>query len=336
MLENRKIVFEKPWEARLHTGELDDSSIPAGCALVRKRYSIISTGTELACLSGGESWFKLPGVAGYSCVAEVVKTGDGVENFVPGDAVFCYGAHSLYEIMPVEGIFLHVPSGIDPKFVPFIRMTSIAATAIRTSEIQWGDFAAVTGQGLVGNMAMQLARLQGASVIAVDMTDGRLAIAKQCGADLVINTAVQDAAETIKAFTGGRMVSTLIEATGVPAVANQAIEWVAQNGEMIFLGSPRGIFEADMTPFLNRTHLAAFNVSLKGAHEWKYPINRTPFVKHSLERNSELAFELIRQNKLSLAGLLTEIVTPDHCFDVYLKLKNNRDRYMGILFDWNI
>jgi 2-desacetyl-2-hydroxyethyl bacteriochlorophyllide A dehydrogenase len=335
MLENKKIVFERPWEARLKTEPLDDSSVPPGQVILKKRYSILSTGTELACLSGNESWFKMPGVPGYSCIGEIIKTAPDVKDFSIGDMVFCYGNHALYEVIPAEGIFLHVPRGLDPKWVPFVRMASIAATALRASRIEWGDFVAVTGQGLVGNMAVQLAKLQGAVVIAIDVLDRRLAIARECGAGLAINSANMNAAEEIGRFTEGAMVSTLIEATGVPAVGVQSIDWVGQNGELIFLGSPRGIFETDITPFLNRTHLASFNVTLKGAHEWRYPVNRTPFVKHSLERNSRLIMDLIVQKKLVVEPLLTELVSPSDCFDIYHNVRDHRDRYMGILFDWN-
>ncbi|MDR1420339.1 MAG: zinc-binding alcohol dehydrogenase [Treponema sp.] len=334
MLENKKIVFEKPWEARLKSEPLDDGSPVPGHVIVKKRYSLISAGTELACLSGGESWFRMPGVPGYCCVAEIVKAAPDVKDFAPGDTVFCYGNHSLYEVLPREGIFLHVPPGIDPKWVPFVRMASIAATAIRASDIEWGDTAAVTGQGLVGNMAMQLAKLQGAAVIAVDVIDSRLAISRTCGADLVINSAREDAAGEIRRFTDGAMVSTMIDATGVPAVAARAAEWVGQNGELVFLGSPRGTYVADFTPFFNRVHLAPFNVILKGAHEWRYPVNRTPFVKHSLERNSRLIMDLIFRKKLSVEPLLSEIVSPSDCFDVYNNIRNYKDRYMGVLFEW--
>jgi threonine dehydrogenase-like Zn-dependent dehydrogenase len=302
--------------------------------ILKKRYSIISTGTELACLSGGEGWFKLPGVPGYSCVGEIVKKAADVEDFSLGDAVFCYGNHTLYEVIPAEGIFLHTPQGIDQRWIPFVRMASIAATAIRASNIEWGDTAAVTGQGLVGNMALQLAKLQGAAVIAIDVIDSRLAVARTCGADLTINSSNTNAVEEIRRFTDDAMVSTLIEATGVSAVGVQSIDWVAQNGELIFLGSPRGVFETDITPFLNRTHLAPFNVTLKGAHEWRYPVNKTPFVKHSLERNSRLIMDLILQNKLAVEPLLTALVSPSDCHDVYNNVRNNKDRYMGILFDW--
>jgi 2-desacetyl-2-hydroxyethyl bacteriochlorophyllide A dehydrogenase len=334
MLENKKIVFEKPWEARLRIEPLDDSSVPSGHVILKKRYSIISTGTELACLSGGESWFKMPGVPGYSCVGEIVKKAADVKDFSVGDTIFCYGNHALYEVIPAEGIFLHTPQGIDQRWIPFVRMASIAATAIRASNIEWGDTVTVTGQGLVGNMALQLAKLQGAAVIAIDVIDSRLAAARSCGADLTINSANTDVAEEIRRFTDGAMVSTLIEATGVSAVGVQSINWIGRNGELILLGSPRGIYETDITPFLNRTHLASFNVTLKGAHEWRYPVNKTPFVKHSLERNSRLIMDLMFQKKLVVEPLLTELVSPSDCFEVYHKVRDNKDRYMGILFDW--
>jgi 2-desacetyl-2-hydroxyethyl bacteriochlorophyllide A dehydrogenase len=335
MLQNKKVVFNKPWEVSLHTEDLDDSNIPEGHALVKKIYSVISTGTELACLSGGEGWFKMPGVPGYACAGEVIKCGANVEGLKPGDKILCYGNHSLYAIMPVKGIFLPVPPGLDLKWVPFVRMATVAATAVRTSTIEWGDFAAVCGQGLVGNLAMQLASLQGARVIAVDVADNRLEAAKKCGAALTVNSTKQDAAKVIKEFTKGEGVSTLIDATGIPSLDIKNVEWVAQNGEMIFLGSPRGAYETDVTPFLNRIHLAPFNVTLKGAHEWKYPVNRIPFVKHSLERNSELVFDLIAKNKLILEPLLSKVVSPSDCSTVYSELRDKKDQFIGIVFDWS-
>ncbi|MDR2303433.1 MAG: zinc-binding alcohol dehydrogenase [Treponema sp.] len=335
MLQNKKVVFDKAWEVSLHTEELDDSNIPDGSVLLKKIYSIISTGTELACLSGNEGWFKMPSVPGYACVGEIVKCGPKVEGYKAGDKILCYGNHSLYETIPAKGIFMPVPHGFDLKWVPFIRMATIAATAVRTSVIELGDYAAVCGQGLVGNMAMQLATLQGARVIAVDVADNRLEAAKKCGAALTINSASRDALEAVKNFTGGKGVSTLIDATGISELDVKNVEWVAQNGEMIFLGSPRGVYETNVTPFLNRVHLAPFNVTLKGAHEWKFPINKNPFVKHSLERNSELMFDLIARKKIILEPLLSEVASPSDCSAVYANLRDKKDQYMGVLFDWS-
>jgi 2-desacetyl-2-hydroxyethyl bacteriochlorophyllide A dehydrogenase len=303
--------------------------------LLKKHYTLISTGTELACLSGLESWYVMPRVPGYTSVCEIVKKGDGVEKFNIGDIVFCYGNHSLYQIMKVQGVFLPIPSGIEKKYVPFARMASVAATAIRNSTIEWGDYVAITGQALVGNMAMQLAKVQGAKVIAIDILDEKLEYSKQCGADLVINSAKENAMEKIKEFTNGEMVSTVIDATGIPAVPIEAVQYISKGGELILLGSPRGKYETDAVPFLAKSHISSSDVTIKGAHEWRYPIAANPFLKHSIERNTRKIFDLMAEDRIVYKPLLTDIVSPADCFELYKKLNSNKERYMGILYDWS-
>jgi hypothetical protein len=58
----KKVVFVKPWEVELQKDIIDVDNIPSGHVLLKKLYSLISTGTELACLSGGASWFQFPAV----------------------------------------------------------------------------------------------------------------------------------------------------------------------------------------------------------------------------------------------------------------------------------
>ena len=334
MLEYDKIVFTSPWKAELLKDSIDDDNIPTGCVLLKKTYSLISPGTELACLSGTESWFPLPGVPGYCCVGEIVKKGAAVEEYEVGNRIFYYGSHSEYEVVKAEGIFLKVPEGIDEKIIPFVRMATIAATAVRVSDIELGDYVAVTGQGLVGNMAAQLAKAQGAVTIAVDICEKRLDTARKCGTDYILNPLSCNVRDEIAGITEGRMVSTLIEATGSPAVLPENLNIIAKNGEMILLGSPRGEYVDNLTPILNKCHLAPFNITLKGAHEWIYPVNREAFVKHSLERNSRIMFELIKRSRLCIEPLLTEVMKPASCQDAYDKLRNLREDYMGIVIDW--
>ena len=92
---------------------------------------------------------------------------------------------------------------------------------------------------------------------------------------------------------------------------------------------------SDVTPFLNRVHLAPFNVTLKGAHEWKYPVHTTPFAKHSIERNSLQVIELIARKKIILEPLLSKVISPAECTTVYNELRDKKDQYIGIVFDWS-
>ncbi|MDG0809042.1 MDR/zinc-dependent alcohol dehydrogenase-like family protein [Cohnella rhizosphaerae] len=72
---NQSIIFEKPWQVEVKEGTFVAPALAADEVVVKKLYTLISPGTELACLSGGESWFGLPGTPGYASVSEIVETG---------------------------------------------------------------------------------------------------------------------------------------------------------------------------------------------------------------------------------------------------------------------
>lgn len=333
---NKKIVFTAPWEVELQEEERQSAPLEAGEALVRKRYTLISPGTELACLSGGESWFSMPDIPGYAAVSEIVELGENTNGFKVGDLVFHYGKHSLFEVVPVSGVFLKVPVYLEPRLVPFTRMATVAMTSIRVSNIELGDTIAVTGLGLIGNMASQLARLQGANVIGIDLSEKRLKLAGQCGLTLGVHAGSSDVVTQIREATGGTGVSTLIEATGVPKVAVDSLPMIAQFGELIFLGSPRGEYMTNVTDVFNYSHLIGRGaITFKGAHEWRFPLEPDKFVKHSLVRNSRVVFDLIRDNKLHIEPLISHTVKPENAAQAYDGLRNHKDDYNGVLFDWS-
>lgn len=333
---NKKIVFTAPWSVEVQEEALPSHPLAPDEALVRKKYTLISPGTELACLSGGEAWFHMPGVPGYAAVSEIVELGGESEQFAPGDLVFHYGNHSAYEVVQTSGVFLKVPEGLDPRLVPFTRMATVAFAAVRVAQIELGDKVAVTGLGLIGNMAAQLATLQGADVIGTDLSSSRLNLARKCGMRYGFTATEADLAGRIKEITGGNGVSTLIEATGVSKVAVDALPWIAPYGELVFLGSPRGRYETDVTDVFNYVHLVGRGcITFKGAHEWRYPVEPNPFVKHSLVRNSQIVFDLIQQNRLHIIPLISHTLKPEQAQDAYDGLKNRKDEYNGVLFDWS-
>ena len=99
-----------------------------------------------------------------------------------------------------------------------------------------------------------------------------------------------------------KFLSTLIEATGVPSALPPALPLVGRYGETILLGTPRGVYETDLTSsILDYIHLHGHgNITFKGAHEWRYPVARDPYVKHSMERNSEIAMGLMASGALKV------------------------------------
>ena len=334
---NHSFIFSAPWKVELEEQPFSDQVQPHEL-LVEKLYTLVSAGTELACLSGNEHWFHMPSVPGYSAVSRVLQVGATVSDFKRGDIVFHYGKHSRYEILSHDELIVPVPAGIPLSGVPFARLATIAMTSLRTSTIELGDAVAVTGLGLVGNLAAQLAGLQGATVIGIDLIDNRLELANACGIDLTINSNERSAGELVHAMTNGHGVSTLIEATGVPESVEKHISLIAPYGELILLGSPRGEHHSNVTELLNYVHLVDRGcITLKGAHEWKYPLKPNSFVKHSLQRNSNIALELIRSEKLVIGPLISHVLHPLHDAQrAYEGLRNDKQHYFGVVFDWTL
>ncbi len=337
-MKNTSILFTGP--DRVELSQVESDFLPLGDhdVLVRTRYSLISAGTELACLSGVEQWFKFPATPGYASVGEVVEVGPQVTAVAAGDFVYSMGGHRQYHLInsaDPRGLCIKVPDGMDLSQAVFARMVCVAFTALRISTIELGDYVAVVGLGLVGNFAAQLAALQGGRVIGLDLSERRVKLAQDCSIAHALVIDESTVAADVGALTDGQGVTTLIEATGNPRALPTALPTVGRYGEVILLGTPRGAFETDLTGVLRHVHLDGLgNVTFKGAHEWRYPVARDPFVKHSILRNAVLALEMIRSGELQVSPLHTHTLPPEQAEGAYRGLQQEKDSTIGVVFDW--
>ncbi len=328
-----RIVFTAPGKAELRRVPTSEVALDPEPTLIETEFSVVSPGTELACLSGKESWAPLPFFPGYGSVGRVVRMGQGAKGLSLGQRVFTYGPHARYGA--VQALSVPLPEGIDAARATFARIGAVAMTALRVAEIGLGDVVAVFGLGPVGNLAAQLFALSGCRVIGIDLSEKRRELARQCGIPHLLAPG-EGLREAVAELTGGRMCRTVVEATGVPAVAPTAITLAGKSGELILLGSPRGACQADLTPFLNRIHLWGEGcVTVKGAHEWRFPIQEGDHVRHSMERNVRILLDLIAEEKLRIAPLLTHLLSPADCQTAYDGLQREKDLYLGVVFDWS-
>ena len=331
------VRFTAPWQVDYGQIDADYDSLGDMDVLVRAHYTLISAGTELACLSGREGWFNMPGTPGYACVGEVAAVGESVSDYAPGDLVYSMGGHQQVHRIDTgseRGLCVKLPAGIAPVQAVFTRMVCVAFTALRISDIELGDKVGVVGLGLVGNFAAQLAGLQGADAIALDLSPRRVELARACGIahPLLVTDSLAD---DVAALTDGRSLSTLIEATGNPRALPPTLPLVGQYGEVILLGTPRGAYETDLTEVLSYVHLnGQGSQTFKGAHEWRYPIKRDGFVKHSIARNARIAMALIQSGALQVDPLHTHTLPPSDAAQAYAGLKESPDEYIGVVFDW--
>lgn len=140
-----------------------------------------------------------------------------------------------------------------PEDVEFAQVAPILCAgvttykAIKETEARPGEWLAICGIGGLGHVAIQYAKAMGLQVVALDITQGKLDLARSLGADLVIDATLPDAAKRVLRATGGGAHGVLITAVS-PSAFGQALRLVRRRGTVACVGLPAGTFE---TPILD-------------------------------------------------------------------------------------
>ncbi|HIZ80772.1 MAG TPA: hypothetical protein H9722_01590 [Candidatus Mediterraneibacter pullistercoris] len=109
---------------------------------------------------------------------------------------------------------------------------------------------------------------------------------------------------------------------------------MAKNGEIILLGTPRTSYVHNCAEAFFKVFHSDYNLRFKGAHEWKDPYEPDSFVKHSIIRNTEIIIDYMADGRLIYKPLLTHTVRPGDCGEIYDDIRRNKEKYLGVVFDW--
>ncbi|HXI57633.1 MAG TPA: galactitol-1-phosphate 5-dehydrogenase [Polyangia bacterium] len=137
-----------------------------------------------------------------------------------------------------DHILYALPDGMTFEQAALVEPVSIAVHARNLTPLAAGDTAIVLGAGLIGLMMVQVLKLtQVQRIIAIDIDDGKLAIARQVGASDTVNSATTDAAAAVRAMTDGRGADVAFEAVGIEATIRSAIASVRKGGAVTLIGN---------------------------------------------------------------------------------------------------
>ena len=154
-------------------------------------------------------------------------------------AQFCFaGTFSEVTVAP-EICVVKIPSGINMVVAALIGcgVTTGVGAARNTADIEQGDTVAVIGCGGVGLNVVQGARLAGAErIIAIDVVELKLDLARRMGATDVVSAGSVDPVEAVLALTDGRGADVAFEVTGMAHAATQAFNLTRRGGQMVFVG----------------------------------------------------------------------------------------------------
>jgi len=328
------VIFTAPRSAEIV--ERDIGEVGPGDLAIETVVTLISTGTEMTGYTGDfpdtsrwAEYVRYPFQPGYSSIGRVTETGKGVEGFSVGDMVFSWARHATRAIVGADRA-TKVPEDISPGQAAFGTLGQIAINGVRLGEMALGDSVVIAGVGPVGMLALQAARLSGACpLIALDVSQQRLDLALDHGADALINGGEEDPVAVISGLTGGRMADMVYDVTGNPAFTPTGLRLLKKRGKYVVLGSPRGPVEIDLH---NEVH--SLGLRIIGAHNLMHSPVETHFNQWTLERDIELFFELVRSGRMVVDDLVSHRFRWDRAPEAYRLLDSKREATMGVLLEW--
>lgn len=333
MTQPGKIIFRK---VPVAAPEQDEVTI--------KIHMIGICGSDIHVYHGKHPFTPYPVTQGHEVSGEVAAFGANVTDLQIGQKVtiepqvFCgkchpctHGKYNLCEELKVMGFqttgtastyfTVHrskitvLPEAMSYEEGAMIEPLSVAVHAVRRFGDIQGKNVAVLGAGPIGNLVAQTAKGMGAAkVLITDISDYRLELAKECGADEAVNTARCGFGKALIDCFGPDKADVIYDCAGNDITMDQAIQNARKGSTIILVAVFSGIAKVDLA-VLN-DHELDLNTTMMYRHE--------DYVK---------AIELVNDGKVQLRPLMSKVFPFGKYLDAYRYIDENRETSMKILID---
>jgi threonine dehydrogenase-like Zn-dependent dehydrogenase len=307
--------------------------------LVKNDRTQVSSGSEM-------NFFRLNPVdgplqrrqLGYMTIGRVIAVGDGVTEYAPGDRVLTCGPHTSHWLVDLSyqgpqvaeaNVIEPIADGVSDDEAGFVVLGDVALHGVRRAGLQIDESVVVFGCGVVGQQTIQLARLSGAyPIIAVDLFDSRLELAKVSGATHTINGNITDVVAAIKEITGGRGAEAVFHCAPVASILQTTMEAAAERGKVVLTGSAPGIAQIGLQVELLRHELTIIGVYEIGIDQ---PHGYWPWTR---SRNRRACLRLLSTGALRFDHLISHVVPYTEAESMFRMMSRGGDDWMGIVFMW--
>ncbi|MEJ7623925.1 MAG: bi-domain-containing oxidoreductase [Pyrinomonadaceae bacterium] len=352
--------------------EVPDPGVSYNHVLIRPHYSLISTGTEtadihtdsivkevadnpshlqtvwnvmkktdpVATFNEVRAKFSDYAVLGYSGAGVIVETDAAVTDLQIGQRV-SYGGEGTGHgetINAGRNLVARVPDNVTFQEACFTTLGAIAMNAVRLAEIAMGDVVAVVGLGLVGQLTAQLARCQGAVVIATDLDAKRVEMARRTGADRALVGGEMTVTE-VRSLTNGLGADCVIVAAASKSAKplQDGVSMTRDRGRVIMVGAcPIEIPRAEM--YVKELSFRVSRAYGPGSYDPKYekegqdyPIG---FVRWTENRNMEEFLRLVSVGKVNVKSLISHEYDLDDAPTAYKTIMSNGGASMAVVLKY--
>jgi len=316
----------------------------AGEVLIKVKACAIC-GTDIKIFHHGHRLITFPRVTGHEVTGEIIAVGENVSKYkvgnrvavapaVPcGDCYYCHrGKQAMCENLQAIGYFwnggfaeyMNVPKvAVDNGCVNFLpdnvsfeegalaEPLACVINAQELSNIGMGDTVVIIGTGPMGCLHAELARAIGATkTVMIEVSEERLELAKKTvEADLFINPSREDSIKLVKRFTDGRGADKVIVACGVGKAQQDAIEMVANLGNVNFFG---GLPKDNPYIQFNSNAVHYKECSITGTHG-------------SSPHHNQMAIDLIASGKIKIKKYITKEVKLDNLEEAIARAETGKE-----------
>ncbi len=280
---------------------------------------------------------------GYSMAGIVEEVGDGIDDLRVGDLVACAGegiaCHAEFVAVP-RNLCAKLPEGVDPADAAFATVGAIAMHGVRQAGVSLGDTVLVVGLGLVGLLGVQILKAAGCKVIGVDLDEKKLALARDCGADLALHRNDSALTDAIEQATNGFGVDAAYIAASTKSADPMTLagQVVRDRGNVVIVGMVpveadwQTYYEKELNVILSRSYgPGRYDASYekKGVD---YPIG---YVRWTEGRNLEEFLRLVGNGSLKPKQLKPSVYPLTDAPDAYQALHDGAgDDAVAILFKY--
>jgi threonine dehydrogenase-like Zn-dependent dehydrogenase len=220
------------------------------------------------------------------------------------------GAMAEYMVVPWQKVLSD--EALTGLQLALVEPLTIGFHAIDNGKVTDSDTVMVMGCGMIGSGAIVRAHLRGATVIAVDIDDNKLEVAKKLGADYLINSKNQNLHRELVKITSNNGPSVVIEAAGNPVTYKQAIEEVAFAGRVVCIG-----YSGSEVSFATKLWVQK-ELEIMGSR------NANP-------SDFESVIKYLKTTDLDERMLVSKIIDPEDAFDAMKSWAETPEKIMKIL-----
>lgn len=300
--------------------------------LSKTLYTAVSPGTELAAFTGVKSLsgnYVYPRKQGYCNVSRILEVGQNISDYAVGDLILTFGSHQSHLVLSEEDVLYRLQPADVPKNVACSYLYHLGYNAVLKSNVKPGSKVAVIGLGVLGLTSVEMSVISGGQVLAISDLNYHAEIARLSGAQHSINrSSVSDDNVYYN------MYDVVILTTDNWSDFELAQKLCRSHGVIACLGFPGrssapGNFNPLDSKYFYYKQLSIIAVGFSPKME-----DARGFCRFNEVSNLDYINYLMRNRKLNVKSLITEVYEASNLTQVYERLVNRNENDITFVLSW--